>query len=88
VAIVWIPALWQDLTGGVAQARVEGASLRQIVQALEASYPGLGGRLCTPAGTIKPEIAVAVDGGVVVEGLRACVAPDSEVHFILAISGG
>jgi len=86
--VAWIPPLMQKLTSGRAQVEVEGSTVRQVVDALEAAYPGVRARLCTEDGRIKPEIAVAVDGEVVAEGLRARVEPESEVHFLPALSGG
>ncbi len=77
----------QKLTGGQQQIPVEGETVRQIVEALEALYPGFKARI-VENDRIRTEIAVAVDGEVVTSGLRARVGAESEVHFLPALAGG
>lgn len=77
----------QKLTEGQTQIAVEGATVRQVVEALEERYPGFKDRIVADD-RIKTEIAVAVDGEVVAAGLRARVGPESEVHFLPALAGG
>jgi molybdopterin synthase sulfur carrier subunit len=84
---VFIPALMRSLAGGAAQVEVSGATVRQIVNELEARYPGLRDRLCD-GDELRPGIAVAVDGRVSSRGLLQKVEPASEVHFLPAIGGG
>jgi len=78
----------QKLTNGQTQIEIEGNSVGQIIDHLDAAFPGFRARLCTTDGQLKPDIAVAVDGEVVVDGLRSTVGPQSEVHFLPALSGG
>ncbi len=85
--LVWVPALMQKFTRGQSQVRVEGATVRQVIENLEAAFPGIKERLCEED-RIKPEIAVAVDGEITTEGMRRKVEPDSEVTFLPAIAGG
>ncbi|HIG56640.1 MAG TPA: molybdopterin synthase sulfur carrier subunit [Candidatus Latescibacteria bacterium] len=85
--VAWIPSLMQKLTGGQQQIPVEGETVRQIVEALEALYPGFKARI-VENDRIRTEIAVAVDGEVVTSGLRARVGAESEVHFLPALAGG
>ncbi len=87
MAVVWIPSLLRDLTGGRDTVRVPGANVRQIINALEHAYPGTKGRLCDANG-LRHGIAVAVDGQLAQLGLLEEVTPTSEVHFLPAISGG
>ena len=86
--VAWIPSLLQSLTAGQTQVEVQADTVRAVIDALDAVHPGIKARLCTADGRIKPEIAVAVDGEITVEGLRARVAAQSEVHFLPALSGG
>ena len=62
----------QKLTAGQQQVEVEGATVREVVAALDARYPGFKERVLD-GDRIKTEIAVAVDGEVVAAGLRAKV---------------
>jgi molybdopterin synthase sulfur carrier subunit len=87
MALVWIPPLLRDLTGGSETANVRGANVGEVIEALERQFPGVSGRL-SPGGVLRPGLAVVVDGQVGRFGLREAVGPDSEVHFLPAIAGG
>jgi molybdopterin converting factor small subunit len=85
--VVWIPALLQSLTGGEEKVVVSGKTVADVVDQLEARYPGVKERL-VERGAIRPHIAVAIDGDVSPEGLDQDVQETSEIHFIPALSGG
>jgi molybdopterin synthase sulfur carrier subunit len=87
MAEVWIPSLWRDLTDGKAHVSVPGETVRQVVENLEARYPGIEARLCEE-GRLRPNISVVVDGRASTKKLRQALGNSSEVHFIPAISGG
>ncbi len=78
----------QKLTNGQGQIEVAGDTVRQVIDDLDARYPGFKARICNEDDRIRPEIAVAVDGEVVTTGLRAKVSVASEVHFLPALAGG
>ena len=84
---VFIPPLLRDATGGLEEAEVDGASVRQIITALEARFPGVRERLCEGE-NLRPGLAVAINGTVSSLGLLQKVAEGSEVHFLPAIGGG
>ena len=84
---VWIPSLMRSLTGGKEQISIEGDTLRQIIENLEALHPGVKGRVMEDD-RIRPGLAVAVDGVITEDGLRTVISAESEVHFVTAISGG
>jgi molybdopterin synthase sulfur carrier subunit len=77
----------RDLTSGRAEVVAAGATLRQIIAALDDAHPGLAARLVRD-GRLVPGIAVSIDGVVTGRGLLAPVAADSEIHFLPAIGGG
>jgi molybdopterin converting factor small subunit len=87
VAIVFIPASLAGLAGGRSTVEVDGSNVREIVDRLEQSYPGIRERLLDN-GRLRTNISVAVDGEVSPLGLLERVSPRSEVHFVAAISGG
>jgi molybdopterin synthase sulfur carrier subunit len=87
MAVVWIPSLLRDLTGGRESVTVGGTTVRQVIEALERAYPGVKDRLCDAQG-LRSGIAVAVDTQVARLGLLQPVQENSEVHFLPAISGG
>ena len=87
MATVFIPSLMQNLTGGHHQVQVSGGTVRQIVESLEQSYPGIKERL-VENNQIKSNLSVAVDGEVTPMGMLEKVGENSEVHFLPAIGGG
>ena len=53
----------QKLTGGAEQVAVTGETVRQIINELEAAYPGFRARLVNEEeDRLRPDVAVAVDG--------------------------
>ena len=87
MATIFIPSLLRDLTGGITETNVPGRTLREVIDALDRTYPGLKERLCDED-RIRPNIAVVVDGLRSAQGLHTRVNDTSEVHFVPAISGG
>lgn len=77
----------QGLSNGESRVRVEGANIRQIIDNLDAQYPGFKVRLVED-GRVRPNISVAIDGEITPLGLIEKVGEESEVHFLPAISGG
>lgn len=87
MATVYIPSLMQKLSDGKSKVEIEGASVRQIVNNLDAEYPGFKERLVED-GRIKGNISVAIDGEITPLGMLEKVGENSEVHFLPAIGGG
>jgi sulfur-carrier protein len=87
MAVVYIPAALRTLTGGETKVSVPGETLREVLDGLDAAYPGLKGRL-VEGERMAPGLAVFVDGAVPATGLRAKLSPDAEIHFAPAIAGG
>ena len=87
MARVFIPSMLQPLTGGREEIACDGATVADVVEALERSCPGLRDRL-VDGHRLRPNLSVAVDGVVGNLGLREPVGPESEVHFVAAIRGG
>ncbi|MGH8056236.1 MAG: MoaD/ThiS family protein [Candidatus Entotheonellia bacterium] len=87
MATVYIPTVLQSLTRGEKEVSLEATTVRQVVERLDALYPGMAAALAEDD-DLKPHIAVAVDGEVSVLGLLERVGEESEVHFIPALGGG
>uniref|UniRef100_A0A7C4LL12 MoaD/ThiS family protein n=1 Tax=Schlesneria paludicola TaxID=360056 RepID=A0A7C4LL12_9PLAN len=83
----FIPPLLRDLTGDRTEVTVEGATVRQVIDALEQQFPGIKARLCDQD-ALRPGLIVAVGSSIATGGLRAKVGPDDEVHFLPALGGG
>lgn len=87
MSTAFIPPLLRELTSGVDQVEVEGATVRAVIRELEARYPGIGERLMIGDG-LKPGLAVAINGNVASQGVLQKVPCGSEIHFLPAIGGG
>ena len=84
---IFIPAPLRELTLGNISVVVSGSSVREAVESLEVQYPGIKDRLCD-GDKIRPNIAVMVDGQTSHLKMREWLDVESEVHFVIAISGG
>ena len=82
MATVFIPTFVRPRLGGLAQLEASGRTVGELLIDLEARYPGLSQFL------LRPSLAISVDDEVTPLGVLEPVRPDSEVHFIAAISGG
>jgi sulfur-carrier protein len=87
MATVHIPAPLRNLTGGETEVTVPGATLREIVEALEARYPGMHSRL-VEGERIRPGMAVFVNGVQSSFLLSTRLSENAEIHFAPAIAGG
>jgi molybdopterin synthase sulfur carrier subunit len=77
----------RKLTDDKDTLEVPGSTVREVINNLEAEYPGTKDRLVDKF-KIKSNISVAVDGEISPMGILAKVGEDSEVHFLPAIGGG
>jgi molybdopterin synthase sulfur carrier subunit len=84
---IFIPAPLRDLTQGKALVTVSASSVREAIDSLEAEFPGVKDRLCEGE-KVRPNISVLVDGQVSHLKMRERLEENSEVHFVIAISGG
>ena len=87
MATVFIPAAIADLADGLEQIEAAGSTVGEVIDNLLAAAPALRERLLD-GDTLKSNLAVAIDGEIGALGMRESVEPDSEIHFVAAISGG
>ncbi len=87
MARVFIPALLADRCDGLEVVEAPGSTVREVLEALRLRWPELGERLLE-SGRLRTGISVAVDGELSPMGLLERVSPASEIHFVLAVSGG
>lgn len=74
----WLAARY---AGGQVEHEVPGATVRQLVGALDERFPGIGKHL-------EEGVAVAIDGDIHQNAFLEAVKPDSEVCFMPALEGG
>ena len=85
--LVFIPAQLRGLTGGESQIELPAGSVREVVEALEARFPGIKERLCQ-GNELAPGLQLSIDHVMSSRGLRAKLKANSEVHFLPAFGGG
>ena len=85
--VAWIPATLRSLAGGEESVRVAGATVREVIEALDERFPGIKARLCDND-SLRPGLAVVIDNQVSRAGLWQSVGAESEIHFVPAIAGG
>ena len=87
---VLIPTPLQQLTGNTDLVQVSAGSIREMVDLLSSSYPGIRDRLCDDAGKLRRFMNVYVNG----EDIRSLQREDTvlkdgdEISLVPAIAGG
>lgn len=84
---VYIPASLRRFTSGAHSVQLDASNVRDLIDQLEAQYPGLRKRLCD-GDRLRPGLAVAIDSRVYGHSLLETLPPDCEVHFVPTVSGG
>jgi molybdopterin converting factor small subunit len=77
----------RSLTGQQDRVPIEGKTLRQVVDNLEAQYPGMKA-LIVENDRVRPGLALAINGQIAATGLMAQVPEEAEVQILPAIGGG
>lgn len=83
---VRVPGALFSYTGG-AEVEAGGATLGEVLEALERQYPGLRFRLVDERDRIRPHIRFFA-GGAALRDLSQPLAADAELFIVLALSGG
>jgi sulfur-carrier protein len=89
-ATLVLPASLRDCAGGSRELAVEGATLRDVLDALEERLPVLARRIRDERGSLRPHVQVYVDGTSVrgALDLDTPVVDGAEVFVAPAVSGG
>jgi molybdopterin synthase sulfur carrier subunit len=87
MATVFLPYALRKYADGAEHVEVAASTLGELVDNLEAAYPGTKHHLVVD-GALKPGLAAIVGHLATRRGLLQKLDPDVEVHFITAISGG
>jgi molybdopterin synthase sulfur carrier subunit len=87
---VRIPTILRAYTGGQAEVATDPGTLREVIAGLDASYPGLAGRILDDAGKLRRFVNVYVGDEDVrlAQGLDTPVPIGGQVSVIPAVAGG
>jgi sulfur-carrier protein len=86
MAVVRLRGPLKQLAGDCSEHPVEGATVRDLLCALERDHPGVGGWILDERGLIRRHINVFVNGELGDE--ETVVGADDPVDVLPAISGG
>ena len=84
---VYIPSALRSYTAQKGEVDAQGATLAEVLSALDQRYPGLRFRIITEQDTIRQHIRIFVNEDQA-PNLTAPLHPDDQVHIICALSGG
>lgn len=84
---VFIPAALRRLTKGADRAEASGETVRELIDALDAQFPGLRDALVQD-GELVPHFAVSIDDVLAETGIDEPVGGAREVHFVPPLGGG
>ena len=82
-----IPTPLRKYTHGQRVVETRGATLREMIDALEQAYPGFKFRIVNEQGQLREHINLFINQRIAPD-LDAAIQPHDEIRIILAISGG
>jgi molybdopterin synthase sulfur carrier subunit len=86
MAVVRLRAPLSELAGGRRELRLEGATVAEVLHALERAHPDVQGWILDERGRIREHINVFVNREYGEE--ETSVGPEDRLHVLPAISGG
>ena len=87
---VKIPTPLRKLTSGATSVDADGATIGEVVAALEAAYPGMKERLVDDSGDLRHFVNIYLNGEDVryLDGLNSAVGDKDELSIVPAVAGG
>ena len=87
---VIIPTMLRTLTGGQDTVQVEATSIRELVPALDASHPGIGGRLINAQGALNRFMGFYVNGEDIrfLQDMDTPLKDGDEISLVANVAGG
>ena len=87
---VRIPTPLRKLTSQKDKVSVTAENIAGVIDALEADYPGVKGRLCDESGALRHFVNIYLNGEDTryIEGFKSAVKDGDEVSIVPAVAGG
>lgn len=87
---VRVPTILRTYTSGASTVQADGGTVAEVIDALEADYPGIKARIVDEQGALRKFMNVYVDNDDVryVDGLATPVRESQQVSVIPAVAGG
>ncbi len=84
---VHIPSPLRSYTAQKDSVNAQGATLGEILSALDQRYPGFRFRIITEQNTIRQHVRIFVNEEQA-QDLAVELRPDDQIHIVCALSGG
>jgi molybdopterin converting factor small subunit len=87
---VRVPTILRTYTGGEAQVRARGSTVAEVLESLDATYPGIRARVVDEEGRLRRFLNVYVDNDDVrfADGLDTRTPEGASLSVIPAVAGG
>ncbi|WP_350278719.1 ubiquitin-like small modifier protein 1 [Kribbella sp. HUAS MG21] len=87
---VRVPTILRPYTQGASEVSAEGGTLTEVLDSLDASYPGIKARVLDESGELRRFVNVYVDDDDVrfAEGLQTTIKDGGQISIIPAVAGG
>jgi molybdopterin converting factor small subunit len=87
---VRIPTILRTYTAGASEVSAEGATLAEVLDHLDAAYPGIKGRVVDEAGALRRFVNVYVGNDDVrfLDDLATATPAGTQISVIPAVAGG
>ena len=87
---VRVPTILRPYTQGVSEVSAEGSTLTEVLDSLDASYPGIKGRVLDDAGELRRFVNVYVGNDDVrfLDNLKTPTPDGTQISVIPAVAGG
>lgn len=87
---VRVPPVFRTLTGGESQVQVDGGTVQEVLDALEAAHPGFADKLIDADGKLVRYVNLFVDDDDVrfMDGLATPVPDGGMLSIMQAVAGG
>ncbi len=87
---VRVPTILRTYTAGESEVSAEGSTLSEVLDSLDATYPGIKGRIVDEQGALRRFVNVYVGNDDVrfLDGLDTSTADGAQVSVIPAVAGG
>jgi molybdopterin synthase sulfur carrier subunit len=87
--VVVVPPPYRGPTAGEGEIRVDAATVRECIEAVEARFPGFQGQIVDGRGAVHRFVSLFVNGDEIArEHLDARLASEDRLEILAAIAGG
>jgi sulfur-carrier protein len=89
-ATVVLPYVLREKAGNHKSIVVVGSTVREIIDALDHDYPGLGFNLCYETGELRPYVNIFLERENIrfLQGLETPVQMGATIHILQSVAGG